>query len=276
VVLERKVLLENMTWPEAKRAVKESNGIVVIPIGAIEEHGPHLPLDTDVEVTVEPVIRAAKQAKVVVAPTIPWGNSEQNAYFPGTIYLRIRTLVDLIKDIAMSLASHGFDKFVLVNGHGGNIGPVSDAAEEIKYELGVFICVVKGWELDTLSKPKGVPAYDGHGGFKETSLMLYLDPGNVNRKEFRRSKPKMNLTKYGNIWPPQIPAGYTPVQIFLEAQETFPEGHSGDPTLATTEAGEEIVKVWAETLYHFLRELKSNRIKFINRRRKKVGRSSRS
>ena len=257
-----------MTWPEAEAAVKEAKGIVIIPVGAIEGHGPHLPLNTDVVITVEPILRAATKVGVVVAPPVPWGNSRQNSYFAGTISIGIRTLIELIKDIARSLVQHGFDKIVIVNGHGGNIGPVSDAAEEIKDELGVFVCVVKGWELDTLPIPKGTPPYDGHGGSKETSLMLYLSPDDVDRSKFRRAKPKVKLSKFGAIWPPQIPGRSSPVQIILDAQETFELGHSGDPSLATRERGERIVEAWTKTLADFLRVLKGDEIRYMKRQRR--------
>lgn len=259
-MLERKVQLERMTHPEVKEAVKESNGIVVIPVGATEQHGPHLPLDTDTAGTVEPVLRAAKETHVVVAPTIPWGNSMQNMSFPGTISLKPSTLMELIKDVCKSLIRHGFDKIVIVNGHGGNVSPINDAAEEIKYETGAFICQVKCWELDGVPAPPGAPPYDGHGGSKETSFMLYLRPEDVDATKYVDSHPKVELTKYGCVWSPQYWPYTSAVAIMLDAKECVEYGHFGNPKFASKERGRKVIEAWSKALAEFLKALKEGRV----------------
>lgn len=263
MVLETKVELERMSSLEVKEAVKESNGIVVIPVGATEQHGPHLPLDTDTAVTVEPVLRAAKEVRVVVAPTIPWGNSMQNMSFSGTITLKSSTLIELVKDVCKSFIHHGFNKIIIVNGHGGNISPINQAAEEIKYETGVFICHVKCWELAEVPAPPGVPEYDGHAGSQETSLMLYLRPEDVDVTKYVDSPPKVGLTKYGCVWSPQYWPYTSPVAIMLDAKECVEYGHFGNPKFASKERGQKVIEAWSKALAEFLKAVKEDKITYI-------------
>jgi creatinine amidohydrolase len=253
-----------MSSLEVKQAVKESNGVVVIPVAATEQHGPHLPLDTDTASTVEPVLRAARETRVVVAPTIPWGNSRQNMPFAGTIALKNSTLVELVKDISKSLVYHGFNKIVIVNGHGGNIDPLNQAAEDIKYETGAFTCTVKCWELAQVPAPPGTPEYDGHAGSQETSLMLYLRPEDVDASKYVDSPPKVQLTKYGCVWPPQYGAYDTsPVAIMLDAKECVEYGHFGNPKFASKERGQKVIEGWSKALAEFLKALKDDKIAYM-------------
>ena len=92
MILDRKVQIERMTWPEVEEAIVESQAIVLVPVGAVEEHGPHLPLGTDSIETYEIGLRAARQAKVPIAPLIWFGNSRSFMDFPGTIAIKPETL----------------------------------------------------------------------------------------------------------------------------------------------------------------------------------------
>jgi len=273
MVLEKKVTLERMTILEAKEAVKESNGVVVIPIGATEQHGPHLPLDTDTASTVEPVLRAARETRVVVAPTISVGCSTQNLYFTGTIALKPSTLMELVKDICRSLIHHGFDKIVIVNGHGGNLSPLNVAAEDIKYETGVFICTVKCWDLPGApSPPPGTPEYDGHAGSQETSLMLYLRPEDVDVTKYVDSPPKVQLTKYGCVWSPQYgPYDTAPIAIMLDATECVDYGHFGNPKFGSKERGQKVIEAWSKSLAEFLKALKEGKIVYMKSKMSRWG-----
>ncbi len=262
MVLEKKVLLEHMTWKEAKQAVEESKGVVIVPVGATEQHGPHLSLDVDTISTVETAVRAAKKAKAVVAPTIPYGNSEQNMDFPGTVAIKNATLIQLLKDVADSLIRQGFDKIILLNGHGGNVPAFNIAAEEIDFGSGKFCCHIKCWELASVEAPKGTPEYDGHGGSQETSLLLALRPEDVYEDEYIDSKPEVELGEIGCIWPPQNDPFYSPAPINLMAKECVKYGHFGDPKYASAERGEKVLEAWADSLVRFIELLKNDKLKW--------------
>ena len=267
MVLEEKVRLERMSWPEIKAAVKEANGIVMIPVGAVEEHGPHLPLGTDTIETAEIGYRAAKEAKVVIAPTIWYGQSRGFMGFPGTVCIRPTILGEFVKDVVMSLIKHGFDKPIILDGHGGNYGILDCIAEEIHYETGALISHIRSWDLATVPKPEGTPKYDGHGGSSETSVMLYLCPEDVHIDKFVDSKPELELTKYGAVFPgPSTLYSKGPVKMPLSMDEMVEHGHHGDPKWGSKERGKALIEVKSKALVDFLEALKQDKIKY----RKKV------
>ena len=168
------------------RLVEEAGGIAIIPIGAVEVHGPHLPVGTDSLETYEIGLRAAREAKVVITPLVWYGNSRAFMDFPGTITIRPEVLQELTRDVALSLIHQGFDKIILLDGHGGNYGILDILIEEIHLETSALICHVRAWELASVSKPEGTPAYDGHGGSSETSVMLVLCPEDVDESKVCR------------------------------------------------------------------------------------------
>jgi len=121
-----KHLMAEMTWPELKTAVGEGR-IAVMPAGIIEQHGPALPLDTDIFLAVEITRRAAARVpdRVVVVPPIVHGHSPHHMDFPGTLTVDPQHMINYVLDVCLSLAHHGFSKLLIVNGHGSN-APVLD------------------------------------------------------------------------------------------------------------------------------------------------------
>jgi creatinine amidohydrolase len=121
-----KYLMAQMTWPELKQAVGEGR-IAVMPAGIIEQHGPALPLDTDIFLADEVTRRAAARVpdKVVVVPPIVHGHSPHHMDFPGTLTVDPQHMINYVLDVCLSLAHHGFSKLLIVNGHGSN-APVLD------------------------------------------------------------------------------------------------------------------------------------------------------
>ncbi len=263
MVLDRTVRLERMTWVEAKESISESNGVVIIPIGAIEEHGPHLPLGTDSIETFEVGYRAANEVKVVVAPPIWYGNSRSFMDFPGTVTIQPETLKAFVKDVALSLIQHGFDKIVILDGHGGNYGILDLLAEEIHLEKDVLACHILAWDMATLPKPDTIPYYDGHGGYNETSIMMYLCPDDVDKSKFIDSKPEVELSKFGAGFP-GIGSYYSKgaAKIALSLGEWVEHGHHGDPSYADRERGRDLIGVKTDALVDFLLALKNNKIKY--------------
>jgi creatinine amidohydrolase len=263
MILNKKVQLERMSWVEVKEAVKEANGVALIPIGAMEEHGPHLPVGTDSIETYEIARLAALQAKVVVTPLVWFGNSRAFMDFPGTITLQPDTLGKVIKDIAMSLIHHGFNKPVIVDGHGGNYGMLDLVVEDLHLETGALATHIRVWEMGSVPKPEGVPAYDGHGGISETSAMMHLMPDDVAVDKFVDSKPEVDITRFGSVFPSpggQLSRG--PVVFSLTMAEMVEVGHHGDPKLASAERGKALMEVKAKALVEFLLALKNDQVNF--------------
>lgn len=132
--MPEKILLAEMTWPEVRERLSKTD-IALVPIGSTEQHGPHLPLQTDTFIAYEIAKRAAEMVKedvkAVVAPPIPFGVSSEWMSKPGTITLSPDTCAAIVKDVCMSLLHHGFRKIVIVNGHASNHAFIVKAIREI-------------------------------------------------------------------------------------------------------------------------------------------------
>ncbi|MFG1795233.1 mycofactocin biosynthesis peptidyl-dipeptidase MftE [Nocardia sp. NPDC049149] len=156
----------DLTWPEAgERAA--AGTILAVPIGATEQHGPHLPLSTDTDVAAELCARlAARRSDVLVAPAIPYGASGEHAGFPGTLSIGQAALELLIVELCRS-ATDTFDRILLVNWHGGNLEPLR-RAETLLHSESRDVRVY-------------VPRYQGdlHAGRAETAVQLALAPDKV-------------------------------------------------------------------------------------------------
>ena len=264
----RTVQLERMTSPEVKQASVAARGVAIIPIGAIEVHGPHLPVGTDSIETYEIGLRAARQAGVLIAPLVWYGNSRAFVDFPGSIGVRPEVIKELLKDIARSLLRHGFDRLVILDGHGGNYGALDDLIEEIHLETGALICHARAWELATIPKPEGIPGYDGHGGSSETSVMLAMCPEDVDRSRFKDSAPEIELTRFGSVFPsPSGKYSSGPIVFPLSMGEMVESGHHGDPGRGSSERGEALLKVKSAALAEFLVALKHGKVKWRGMRK---------
>jgi mycofactocin system creatininase family protein len=157
------MLVADLTWPEAgERAA--AGVILAVPVGATEQHGPHLPLSTDTDIAVALCTRlAALRPDVLVAPAIPYGSSGEHAGFPGTMSIGQAALELLIVELCRS-ATDTFDRILLVSGHGGNLEPLGKAGESLRGEsrdVRVYM-----------------PRYEGdpHAGRSETAIALALRP----------------------------------------------------------------------------------------------------
>lgn len=265
-VLDRKVELARMTYREVAMAREEANGVVAIPIGATEQHGPHLPLNTDA-ITAEVVtLQAARDAKVPVAPTIPYGNSRQNIGFPGTISIRPTVLIGFVKDICDSLYKHGFDKLVVVNGHGGNLQALTIALEEFHYETQAMTVLVKAWQLAEYPRPpEGDFGLQGHAGRPETDFMLAIQPEDVDKEAYVVSHPTVELGPFGSVAPSEYAPHDTAAAFMVSAWESTRFGHYGDPSRATAEYGRSVLEARATNLTKILQGIKSGQTRITTR-----------
>jgi creatinine amidohydrolase len=179
-------LLEEMTWPEVQMALESGRTTVVVAVGAVEQHGPHLPLLVDAVRGDRLAVEVARRlGDALVAPTIRVGCSEHHMAFPGTLSLRPSTLVALCTDYCVSLARHGFRRICLIPSHGGNFAPLRDMLRGLNEAVGAD-CRVQAYTdlrgfLDVwiaAVDEAGAPAdrVGGHADIAESSEMMVLRP----------------------------------------------------------------------------------------------------
>ena len=188
--------LAEVLWAERTReefaAYVERGAVAVLPVGSTEQHGAALPEGTDnVEVgyvAVEGARRAT--APVLVLPVMPFGISLHHMmYGAGTITLRVETLMRVVTEVCESVAQHGFERILILNGHGGNMETVGAAALELKFRLTRNVRAVSWWQLvhEVFGEICEGPVTEtiGHAGESEASCMLALAPGSVHRDRMR-------------------------------------------------------------------------------------------
>ena len=152
-------------WPDVEHTTRR---LLVVPVGSLEQHGPHLPLDTDTRIAVAVARRAcAGRAGVALAPAFCVGASGEHADFPGTLSIGTEALTTCLLELGRHASLH-WPALLLVNGHGGNAAAVEAAAGRLRYE-----------GRPALAWHAGLPEGDAHAGRFETSVMLALDPGAV-------------------------------------------------------------------------------------------------
>ncbi|MGH1564706.1 creatininase family protein [Mumia sp. DW29H23] len=182
-------------WQHADRealATLLPEALVVVPLGATEQHGPHLATGTDALIAQEVARRGAQAAAarspraLVVTPTIAFGASDHHLPFGGTLSLSPRTLMAVLADVLRSIATQGGRRVVLVNGHGGNVGVCHAAAADAAATLGIAIAHLDYWALAEAEDGLFVP---GHAGEFETSLVLALLPDGVTAPAVRDPQP---------------------------------------------------------------------------------------
>lgn len=212
------------------------DSIIVLPLGAIEQHGPHLPLNTDF-VVADAVSRAAvdkygAETNAWLLPTLPFTKSNEHAWAAGTMWLSATTMMAVIDDIGRCVASTPAKKIMFINGHGGNSALMAMMNRELRLKYG----------LQTFLAHPHMPADQGgssaeselgmgvHGGVDETSVMLHLRPDLVDMSLAVRRIPeglaKNEQVKFGG----RVAFGWL-------SNDFFSEGHIGDPTGASAELG---------------------------------------
>jgi creatinine amidohydrolase len=191
--------LESLTWPEVEEALARGWTRIVIPVGAVEQHGHHLPLSVDTLRGGETGRRVAvTMGNCLVAPTIPVGCSEHHMGFPGTLTLRRETLQGVVKDYVESLLRHGFDAIYVLPTHGGNFLPLRDLLPELQDGLPAGTSVLGYTDLEgfleiwrsAIEEAGGDPSgVGGHAGLAESSEILVIRPDLVRRESAKPGVP---------------------------------------------------------------------------------------
>ena len=236
-IIERQ--LANLTWTDVA-AMEKDPGLVILPVGAIEQHGPHLPLITDTLLATQVLERTLSQlppeVRAWVLPPLNYGKSMEHVGFPGTLSLSTETLLAVLHDIAASVSDAGFRRLAFFNGHGGNMAVLDAAARDIRARTGLLcfslhpsLYVDPPFEISEEER-----RYGFHAGELETSLMLAIAPELVHTDRALRHIPSFD-------------DGDTPLHFFGAASAAWltrdwsPSGVFGDATLGSAEKGEQLL-----------------------------------
>lgn len=169
---------DSLTAPEFARAVKECEGVCILPIGVIEKHGEHLPLGQDALWAYETAVQAAEQEKAIVFPYYYFGMNTHAKCEPGAIALKFELLLPLLESVCDEIARNGLKKIIFWNGHGGNYFMLNYLTQKmLDSPKDYMLYFVDGCPAETPSDNTFLEAkVDGHGGEAETSSMLALHP----------------------------------------------------------------------------------------------------
>lgn len=224
-------LLAEMSWQQAKEYLAHDNR-VILPLGATEEHGPHLGLGTDF-IEAEAIAHGVgEKTNVAVAPTLVYGNSQTLIAFPGTLSLRPTTLIAVLEDLFRSLYRHGFRRVFVVNGHGGNTGALGSAWQLVADELPELRMKSFEWWTDAESYRVVIdrlgPQEGSHASPGETAFMRAVRPNAVHLERLTGRDARVQPTREMVNW--------------RSFAQKYPDGIMGlDPHNATAEVGEALL-----------------------------------
>ena len=256
-----KILYDELTWPEIRASVAEQK-VVLLPIGSVEQHGLHLPLDVDNFLARSVCIRAAEQVprEFLVMPTVSYGYNEHALDFPGTIHVKYDTFIAYCVDVVSSVAYAGFDRIVIVDGHGSNEHLCEFVARRVTIETDALVASLM-WTNLCIEAFERVRESDtggaAHACELETSAYLYLEP---DRVQMDRAVDHMGGaagaegSKYLYV---DLTRGWGPVRMVRWTSAATPTGVSGRPTLATPAKGQAVIDAAARNLIEFSREFRA-------------------
>ncbi len=251
-------LWHELAWPDLAGLDPEAT-VALLPVGAIEQHGPHLPLGVDALIVEElaraALARAEPGLPLLVLPTLPVGKSDEHLAFPGTLTLSGATLAAAWAELGASLARAGVRKLLLLNGHGGQIATGQIVARELRIRHRMLVVPVLWPQL-------GLPAgllpevelrFGIHGGALETALVLALRPDLVRLDRLAEFDPATR--RRADAAP--ILSSLGAAGFGWMAQDLHPSGAAGDARLASAELGRRVLEHVAGRLLALVRELRA-------------------
>jgi creatinine amidohydrolase len=250
-----------LTWTDIQAMPDKENVVIVQPIGAIEQHGPHLPLVVDAAISMSVLGKALSQLDagipVYALPCLDYGKSNEHWHFPGTITLSAQTLLAVLSDVAESVYRAGFRKLIFMNSHGGQPQVIEIAARDLhqKYE-DFMVFPLFTWRVPTIAAivPELFTAKEQalgiHAGDGETSLLLSILPDQVKMDravaEYPLNEPRAGLLSMEGALP-----------FAWATHDLSKSGVLGDPTLATPAKGDRILQALADGWVSVLQEVHS-------------------
>lgn len=232
----------DMTSPEFASAMKECKA-VLIPIGSCEQHGHHMPLDTDNLIGTYLAMETARRCNCLVMPSINYGQVWSARKFPGTIALSTDTLIRLIKDVVLSLEAHHAKNIILFAGHNGNSYAMKEAArqllDEYNYKNVWFVTADVDQSLMKLMETP-IPCGCVHAGEMETSMLLAIRPDLVHMERATAEFPALPKA-----------AKYRPISW----DEYIKSGSFGDGSKATVEKGKALLESAIQNAVHLIHDI---------------------
>ncbi len=260
--LKNSYLWAELTWQEAERRTKETD-IALLPVGAIEQHGHHLPLDVDAydaDYLSRKVAEACSDPKPLVLPLVSYGVSYHHDDFPGTISISNEAMAKFIYDIGISMARNGIKKLVIINGHGDNAPTLNYAAQMINRDTGIFVCVDTGETSDSDIDPLATTHNDVHAGEIETSTTLAIRPELV-----QMDKAKNTTLQFSNRYLNFSSKNHVP--WYVQTKKISEDGVMGNPTVATAEKGKKMWEIMIGHLVAFVETIKGMDLEEIYQKR---------
>lgn len=225
-------------------AIRQETDLVIIPTGAVEVYGHHLPAGTDTLVVTHIAREVGKALEAPVLPTLPVGFSRSLGDFPGTLNISTPTLMAYVQETAESVIAWGFTRILFINSHRGNIGPIGEVAMELQESYDVRCAQVFWWDyvaaLVTDIVDSG-PHANGHASEIGTSIMMHIQPDMVVRDRIRDETP-------------QAPVPYADIIQYKGMHARSDTGVVGNPAVATPEKGAEMVQRGVDRIVAFVRD----------------------
>ncbi len=262
-----KYFYAEMIWYEVKEAAAQGR-IAVLPVATYEDHGPHLPVDVDVVLCNGICQRAVARipSEAVLVPPVNHGYSPHHMDFHGTITIAWDTFIKYVKDVCCSLAHHGFQRILIVNGHGSNTSPLDLSARLsiIEYQGKILCASVNHWDLRRAKEVGNALRESDYGGTShgceyETSLYLVFKPELVDMSKAVDERSPLPHSFKTDLLAGTHPGGSGARLIPYWSQQTT-SGVMGDATKATREKGEKFLEAAVEGLIELVRELRATEI----------------
>lgn len=249
-------MIEQIYWEQLRspqlKSLADVNAIVVVPVGSIEQHGPHLPVKVDALLATEVARRAALKVQthqpILVTPTVWCGLAEHHMDFCGTLTLDFETFHGLLRNLCRSIRHHGFRRIFLLNGHGGNIAALNVICSELVRELdGLRVVSGTYWTIPEVAEKFAeileVQQNVRHAGEAETSMILALEPELVDQSILNQADGT-----------PEIPFYGSGVSRWVSFKEVSANGVIGSPSVATAAKGELLLEVASEGIAGVLQD----------------------
>jgi len=251
--------IQELKWPEIADYLEQSD-IALIPVGATEQHGPHLPLYVDTGWAVGMAEGVAERTNSLIAPPVHYGWGPHHMAYPGTITLRSDTLQQLCLDIGESLIYHGFKRLVFINGNrAANLPPMETAASKLRFLTGAFVAVADAGLIAKSAVRAVCDSPDGglgHAGESETAYTLYRNPDLVDMSLAVNSVKHQG--RFGLSHKPFEPPWdgetvYVPrTDADMRSSTEATQGIAGSASFATREKGERIHGILSDALVDFI------------------------
>jgi creatinine amidohydrolase len=253
---------EEHTWPELRELSRREDLVVVIPTATLEDHGYHLPIDTDVRLVTAIAERAvaASEGKALLFPTQVHGYTPHHMDFPGSVTLRWNVFVEALLDQGRSLCHHGFTRILFVNGHGSNQPLVDIAARLIGVEHRDAVCgscfyLQSKRGKATIAEVRDSPSPGGmaHACELETSIYLALEPDLVQMDKAVREIPDWDSE---HVW---LDWSDGPLSVWPHWSGLSRSGVVGDASVATAEKGVKLLAAAVDEIGAFIAEMSARR-----------------